>query len=381
VKIGFLGAYFNHHQKPLSDELAMRVDYTYIAASRPSAERLKLGYGMATLPGYVCDLEHEPDRASACLREADVIITGSAPEKLVRQCIRRGQFVLRYSERPLKNGSELLKYLPRLLKWHWLNPPGKPIYMLCASAYTAADYARFGLFRNKAYRWGYFPEVKEYDSIELVLQEKDEASILWVGRFLDWKHPEEALAVVAGLKEDGVPFKMTMIGIGPMEQTMREYIARQGLTEHVFLPGSMRPDEVRRYMERSQVFLFTSDRKEGWGAVVNEAMNSGCAVVASDAAGSPPYLIRNGENGYLYHFGNSDELYSKVKSLLGDRETAAALGRKAYQTITTEWNASVAAERVVALATALLKDRQWQNPYPDGPCSTAGIIREDWMKK
>lgn len=376
MKIVFLGAYFNHHQKPLSDELARRADYTYIASSRPPAERLKLGYGMASLPDYVCDLEENPNRAVACLEEADVIITGSAPEKLVRQCIRRGQLVLRYSERPLKKGPEPLKYLPRLLKWHWLNPPGKPIYMLCASAYTAPDYARFGLFRGRMFRWGYFPAVKKYDSIDRILQGKEETSILWVGRFLDWKHPEDALSVARSLKRDGVPFKMTMIGIGPMEQPMREYIAREGLVEHVFLPGSMRPEEVRCYMEKSEIFLFTSDRKEGWGAVVNEAMNSGCAVVACDAAGSPPYLIQNGENGLLYHAGDSEELYGKVRSLLDNRTITEALGRNAYHTMTTLWNASVAAERVIALATALLCGRRWDNPYTDGPCSAAEIIRD-----
>ncbi len=47
--------------------------------------------------------------------------------------------------------------------------------------------------------------------------------------------------------------------------------------------GAMSPDKVRAYMERADVFLFTSDFNEGWGAVLNESMNSGCAVVASHA--------------------------------------------------------------------------------------------------
>ena len=37
--------------------------------------------------------------------------------------------------------------------------------------------------------------------------------------------------------------------------------------------------------------------QEGWGAVVNEAMNSGCAVVADHMIGAAPWLIRQGENG------------------------------------------------------------------------------------
>ena len=34
-------------------------------------------------------------------------------------------------------------------------------------------------------------------------------------------------------------------------------------------------------MEKADIFLFTSDRREGWGAVANEAMNSACALVVS----------------------------------------------------------------------------------------------------
>jgi glycosyltransferase involved in cell wall biosynthesis len=45
------------------------------------------------------------------------------------------------------------------------------------------------------------------------------------------------------------------------------------------------------------VFIFTSDRNEGWGAVLNEAMGSGCAVVAADLIGSVPYLIEHKKMG------------------------------------------------------------------------------------
>ncbi len=37
----------------------------------------------------------------------------------------------------------------------------KNVYMLCASAYTSADFSLVGAYRNKSYKWGYFPEVKE----------------------------------------------------------------------------------------------------------------------------------------------------------------------------------------------------------------------------
>lgn len=380
MRIVFLSNYFNHHQKPLSDALASRCEYTFITTIPITQERLELGWGAIPEPSYVCHYDKDTERAENCLLEADVVITGSAPEKMVRQCIFRGQVVFRYSERPLKNGIEWLKYLPRLLKWHYQNPVGKTIYMLCASAYTAGDYAQFGLFWRKTFRWGYFPEVKHYTNIRSVLERKKNGSILWVGRFLDWKHPDDALRMATRLKTAGIDFQMKFIGTGEMEQQIRDLICREKLGDRVALLGAMKPEEVRRHMEESQIFLFTSDRREGWGAVLNEAMNSGCAVVASDAIGAVPFLLRDGKNGCVYHSGDMDELYNKVSMLLAEPEKIKKLGMAAYETMTENWNAEVAAERFLNLAEAALQGKNLVQMYSDGPCSPAGIIKEDWYK-
>lgn len=61
------------------------------------------------------------------------------------------------------------------------------------------------------------------------------------------------------------------------------------LNDYVTFTGPVQSDKVRGFMERAGIFLFTSDRQEGWGAVLNESMNSGCAVVASHAIGSVPF--------------------------------------------------------------------------------------------
>ena len=46
-------------------------------------------------------------------------------------------------------------------------------------------------------------------------------------------------------------------------------------------------------MEQANIFIISSTHEEGWGAVVNEAMNSGCVVIGSHAAGAVPFLIEN----------------------------------------------------------------------------------------
>lgn len=73
-------------------------------------------------------------------------------------------------------------------------------------------------------------------------------------------------------------------------------------------------------MEKSSIYLFTSDYNEGWGAVLNEAMNSGCAVLANHAIGAVPFMMKDGLNGRVYQNGRLDEMYSLLRSMTDDPE-------------------------------------------------------------
>ena len=91
---------------------------------------------------------------------------------------------------------------------------------------------------------------------------------------------------------------MELIGGGEMFNLISETISEKGLEQNVKLLGTMSPVEVRKRMEKASIFLFTSDQNEGWGVVLNEAMNSACAVVANQEIGAVPFLINHSENGF-----------------------------------------------------------------------------------
>jgi glycosyltransferase involved in cell wall biosynthesis len=94
-------------------------------------------------------------------------------------------------------------------------------------------------------------------------------------------------------------------------------------------------------------------------------------VVASHAAGSAPFLIRDGENGLLYHSGNGDMLYEKVRYLLDHPDEQSRLGSSAYETILSLWNAGTAADRLLQLAEKILAGEKSPRPFGEGPCSPA----------
>ena len=115
--------------------------------------------------------------------------------------------------------------------------------------------------------------------------------------------------------------------------------------------------------------------------MLNEAMNSGCAVVASDAVGATPFLVKDGVNGSVYHSCDTQELYEKVRRLLDDTAAQERLGSAAYRTISEHWNAETAAERLLQQSQAHLDGQDAHKLFADGPCSLAHPLREDWYRK
>lgn len=252
--------------------------------------------------------------------------------------------------------------------------------MLCASAYTSSDLLLHGDYSGRCYRWGYFPETIHYDLNELMsLKQHKKTELLWCGRLIDWKHPEAVIQLAARLKEDKSDFHLNIIGVGNQESNLLIMLHELHLEDSITLLGSMSPEQVRKYMERANIFIHTCDYTEGWGAVINEAMNSGCAVIASHAAGAAPFLIRDGKNGFLYEYGNEESLYRKTRLLLNNNELIKELGIRAYQTISTEWNSKEAARRLLLLIEDLKQYRHSER-FRQGPCSKAKLLFNHWYR-
>ena len=344
-------------------------------------ERKRLGYGIEEPEYVVHGYENEYfAKAKMLIRSADVIIYGGAQGAFAKPSLYRDKTVLYYSERLFKTRPQKWQLLLKAIKYYFRFTYRRNSFLLCAGAYTAADFAKTHTFKNRCYRWGYFPAAKRYDIANLT-KHKDKRKILWCGRLLSWKHPECAIEVARRLKSDGIDFCMDIIGIGECEDQMKALIAKHHLDDCVRLLGAMTPDEVRLYMETAGIFIFTSDRQEGWGAVLNEAMNSVCAVVASHEIGAVPYLVEDNKNAMIYPSSDTDTLYQKVRYLLENTVEQERLGRAAYQTIVSEWNAEVAAKRLITLSKHILEGEAPDNLYTSGPCSKAEILKDNWLRE
>ena len=364
MKVVFVSNFLNHHQIPFCNKMLSLCDEFFFVATEADASQ---GYQKSFQAEYVVNYAKDKDRADSLILESDAVIFGACPNELIELRMNENKLSFLYSERFFKKGiwrrfipSTRKKVFDRVIKYK-----DKNMLVLCASAYLPYDLSLMGFPKEKCLKWGYFPDTQ----LEAKTEEKAQGSILWAGRMLDWKHPEIPVFVAQKLKADGYDFKMDIVGEGAELERVKALAEAKDVMDKITFRGSLSHNDLLLEMRKRQMFMFTSDRYEGWGAVLNEAMSSRCVPVASDAIGAVPYLIDDGKNGLVFKSCNINDAYKKVKMLLDDQNMRETMSEKAHSTIFNEWNADIAAERLVSV----IKDTTFR--YESGPCSASKVIK------
>ena len=390
MTITFLSNYINHHQIPFCDACCRELgeDFRFIQTQPMEQERIDMGWDTkaVTLP-YVLCLYEEEERCLRLILESDILLAGwTGREDLIEERMKRGRATIRISERIYREG-----------QWKAVSPRGlihkyrehtryrnQDAYLLCAGAYVPSDFHIIRAYPGKMYRFGYFPRTVHYtrEQWEGLKPSGGMLEIVWAARFIPLKHPEFMIRLAvylkekrrdwAGGKEGFDSFRIHMVGGGEMEADLKEQAEKAGVEENLVFHGFLSPGGVRRIMEGCHIHVFTSDYQEGWGAVMNEAMNSGCGEVANVQAGAVPYLIRHGENGLVYPDGDFEKMALAVLYLASHPGECRKMGRAAYETITKLWNAEHAAAELIRFCKGVLEGEAV--PAKEGPLSPAPVI-------
>lgn len=158
---------------------------------------------------------------------------------------------------------------------------------------------------------------------------------LFVGRLA----PEKGLdTLIRAASTSAVPdLHVVLVGDGPEAPRLKELAFHVGLRRIHFLPHQPWED-LRRFYAGADVFVLpsitTRTMKETWGVVVNEAMNQGCPVIASDAVGAAVGgLLEPGGNGLVVPEGNVAALRGALETVLLDRSRREEMSRRSREII------------------------------------------------
>lgn len=379
MKVIFISNFLTHHQVPFCLEMQKKLgdDFKFVSTVKIFQWRLDMGFEDLDKKYDFVVRAYENDemykKAQKLATESDVAIIGSTVDDLIVERLKQDKLTFRYRSRvfifpdgfwkTIFNKEKLKLFYDRHIKFRH----NKNLYMLCANAYGAKDFERLGLYKNKTYEWGYFLETNNYEIEKLLTekQQKKKVEIIWVARFIKWKHPEVVIKLAKELRKENVEFKIKMLGTGKLIEKIKREVTKNDLSGQIEIVGQVPSSKVKDYMEEADIFIGTSDSQEGWGVVVNEAMNAGCAIVANRRMGSVPILIKDGENGYTYD--KYPELKEKVEYLIKNAEARSKLGKNAYLYITQKWTSTIAANNLIKLFESILYGKEFD--VKDGPAS------------
>lgn len=368
------------HQVAVADEMykILGDDFKFIELSNDDAstdihKEAEQGLNYTGRPYIFSAYKSSENMALArrLINEADVLRCGSVDASWLDVRTAQKKLTFWTTERLFKKrlnafGPRCIRNCIRLNTMFHKNPN---MYLLANGAYVADDFRFYPSIRKHILQWGYFPLFRELDIDSLLATKpKDIIQLIWCARMIDWKHPEMVPKLAKRLKDSGIEnFHIKMIGTGVMSNIIKDMISDMGVTDYVEMKGGLSNDKVISEMQHSNIFIFTSDRQEGWGVVLNEAMNAGCAVVSADEIGATKFLITDNTNGLIFKSCNVEELYKKVVLLIGDEQYRILLAKNAYGSIKTDYSPRTAASRIVDFSQSVLDGNC--SSYKDSICS------------
>jgi glycosyltransferase involved in cell wall biosynthesis len=370
----------SHHQLPLARQLAMIVggeNFRFVATKALDSKRQKMGWNTHEQEPWVLRAgEHEGDRKECeyWWDKADVVICGERRFKRMQDRMNNGKLTFYMSERwwkPPIGIARLLHPSFSLMTCRFLKLAASPFFHYLPMGYFAAvDMRKIAPFTGRMWQWGYFTELPS--PLPSWARDSTNLRVLWAGRSMRrWKRVDTLIRAFKSLQQEHRDATLTLVGDGP-ERKRLEQLAKKLLAEKSYQFLSPIPaSEVLALMQQHHIYVLPSNGYEGWGAVVNEAMSAGCAVVASAAAGSAKTLIEHGTNGLLFTPGDWQTLAEHLIFLGRNEAKRLQLAQAGQRTITELWSPALGAGRFVKACEALLSYR----PVPEfksGPMAPMG---------
>lgn len=211
---------------------------------------------------------------------------------------------------------------------------------LCLSTSKCFDnYCRtYGAKVNKIIRYP-FSSVYKRDVQSFILDDREKAQlkkkigmeechvIISVGRVIHLKGFDILLKAYGDiLKDDWVLY---IVG-GSCKDEFQEIIDTNKIT-HVKFVEFLLPEELRNYYLASDFFVLPT-RYDPWGLVINEAMAAGLPVITTCECGAGSEMVKNGQNGYLYHCEDINSLKKYMEKLMYNEKMRIDMGYKSLET-------------------------------------------------
>lgn len=170
------------------------------------------------------------------------------------------------------------------------------------------------------------------------------------GSLVEKKGHADLVEACARLRDQGRRLHCTIIGSGPLEDSLRDLIAARGLTDVVDLHGALPHEDVLDSVAGSDLevlacVIAADGDRDGIPVALMEAAALGRSLVATDVSGIPE-LVHDGVNGRIVPAGNPAELARAIGELMDDAGLRRSMGERGRVIVEREFSLEGSAGRM-----------------------------------
>lgn len=147
--------------------------------------------------------------------------------------------------------------------------------------------------------------------------EPDHSIILFAGKLIPHKRPQDIVELVSTLKDKKV--SAVIVGSGEMKSKLEELALEKEVVSRVKFTGFVNQSGLAKYFNLADIFVFPSS-KEPFGVIASEVLPFGLPIVAAEDIGAVGTSIVEGENAMLYSSGDIVKLAEQIEFLISNNE-------------------------------------------------------------
>lgn len=210
-----------------------------------------------------------------------------------------------------------------------------------------------GYPRERLFPFAYVTEVADCNPSE---RPSDAFRFLFVGRLVDLKGVDLLLRAMP----EAAGVELEIVGDGPLRSSLEVLATGLGIGPSIRWQGQLNPAEIPARIAQADVLVLPS-RKDGWGAVVNEALMTGTPVICSSACGAGD-LLRHEWLGRVVPAGDVAALRAAMIGWAGrGRRTVAERQR------VREWARCIEGDAIAAYMEAVFRHVYDHSDRPVAP--------------
>ncbi|ENU64135.1 glycosyltransferase [Acinetobacter lwoffii] len=342
------------HQLPFLEEICLNknIKVNLIVCELSNSERKKMGWE-AEIPSSI-NLKYIGDiNISDCVANSDVnVFSGFFAYKDLNEafsiCRKKDKEIFIYSEGKDDVGFRgYLRVFRDFLLWKFIS--NSKIKFLAIGDKGKKWFLRVGVPSSQIIKFGYFTK---YNSKESILEKPFNGKMIFIGRLLPSKGIMELLNAFNDYRLKG--FTLDIYGNGILEEDINSFININNLSDRVRRYDFVTNKIMREKLLDYDVLMLPNVGDEGWGAVVNEALQSGLKVICSTKTGASCLIFASGA-GFVLTAVNNESLINAVLQV----ESLGKSRKEIFDWSNRNISPKVAADKFIAIINGIDDRFEW----------------------